>query len=192
MDAYPSNEWKSVNQNDFVQYFEYSKQYSLLESIYNANGQVTSLQWQDEFQLDEPNSLFECSFAIGACTALRQERVQKHSLDSRCTLTACVALLGMDSINIDFLSQSIDSLFLEIPASDFNFFDSQGVISVLKDELLATNFGSSSESSCEYVELSNSLFKPDFSVESLKSSSSYMNSNTFIEDHNFQTEVKSM
>ncbi|PRD25897.1 UNVERIFIED_CONTAM: zinc finger protein 84 [Trichonephila clavipes] len=64
-------------------------------------------------------------------------------------------------------------------------------MSILKGELLATNFGSTSDNSCENAELSNNLLQHDFSVERLKSSWSCIHSNTCNEDCNFQTQSKS-
>ncbi|GFY42582.1 zinc finger protein 84, partial [Trichonephila inaurata madagascariensis] len=111
--------------------------------------------------------------------------------DNRRTPTARDALLGMDSLNNEFLSQTIDSLLLEIPPSDFNFLDSKDKMSILKGEVLATNFGSTSDNSCDNAELSNNPFQHDFSVERLKPSWTYLNSKTFTEDCNFQTHAKS-
>ncbi|GFY45716.1 uncharacterized protein TNIN_447961 [Trichonephila inaurata madagascariensis] len=218
MEAYQSNEWKSVNQNDFVHDFDDSEQYFMLETKdfqnfstefqpteiqgligypcedtatqYNQqiegismepqiyNGEETSLHWQNQFEVEKPKSLFECKFSTGANTELRTDRVGEVSFgipyDNRRTPTARDALVGMDSLHNEFLSQTIDSLILEIPPSDFNFLDSKDNMSVLKGELLATNFGSTSD-----AELSNILFQHDFSVERLKPSWSYINSKTF-------------
>ncbi|GFY55307.1 zinc finger protein 84 [Trichonephila inaurata madagascariensis] len=124
------------------------------------------------------------------CDKREQEIPFDISFDSRRIATASETILGQDSLNNDFLSQIIDTLLLKIPPSDFNFLDSQEEMCVLNDELLATNFGSTIESNSEYVDLSNNVFKNDLSVESLKSSHSSKNSNTFIEDHNFQTQAK--
>ncbi|GFY45715.1 zinc finger protein 84, partial [Trichonephila inaurata madagascariensis] len=237
MEAYQSNVWKSVNQNDFVQEFDDSEQYSMLETkafqnfqtefqptgiqgligypcentalqynqqiegifmepqMYITSRKETSSYWQSHFQVDQPKSLFECKFSTGANTELRPETVEEDSFgipyDNRRTPTARDALLGMDSLNNELLSQNIDSLLLEIPPSDFNIFDSKDKMSILKGELLATNFGSTSDNSWENTELSNNLFQHDFSAEHLNPSWSYINSKSFTEDCNFQTQAKS-
>ncbi|GFY61518.1 zinc finger and SCAN domain-containing protein 23 [Trichonephila inaurata madagascariensis] len=168
---------------------------NVMESqMYKVSGHETSSQWQNHIQADQPNSFFECNYSNGVNSELRQEREQETpfdiSFDSRRIATASETILGQDSLNNDLLSQIIDTLLLEIPPSDFNFLDSQEEICVLNDELLATNLGSTIESNSEYVDLSNNRFKNDLSVESLKSSHSSKNSNTFIEDHNFETQAK--
>ncbi|GFT61366.1 zinc finger protein 28 homolog [Trichonephila clavipes] len=167
----------------------------VMESLmYNVSGHEASSQCKNHIQADQPNSFSEYNYSNGINSELRQEKEHKIpfdiSFDIRRIATASETLLGQNSLTNDFLSQVIDALLLEIPPSDFNFLDSQEEMSVLNDELLATNFGRTMESNSEYVVLGDNIFKNDFSVESLKSSHSSKNSNTFIEDFNFQTPAK--
>ncbi|GFV19268.1 zinc finger protein 16 [Trichonephila clavipes] len=168
---------------------------NVMESqIYKVIGHETSSNWQNHIQEDQPNSFFECNYSNGVNSELRQEREQDIpfdiSFDSRRIAIASKTTLGQVYLNNDFISQVIDSLLPQIPPSDFNFLDSQEEMNVLNDELLCTNSDRTIESNSEYVVLSNNIFKNDFSVESLKYSHISKNSNTFIEDHNFQNQGK--
>ncbi|GFT61372.1 zinc finger protein 287 [Trichonephila clavipes] len=168
---------------------------NVMESgMFKISGHEASSQWQNLIQADQPNYFFEYNYSNGVNSEIRQDREQESSFDisfdTRRIPTASETILGQDTLSNDFLSQVIDSLLLEIPPSDFNFLDSHKEMSVLNDELLAENFGNSIESNSEYVVLSNDIFKNDLSVENLKSSKISKNSNTFIEDFNFQTPAK--
>ncbi|GFT66700.1 zinc finger protein 583 [Trichonephila clavipes] len=168
---------------------------NVMESqMYKVSGHEASSQGQNHIQADQPNYFFECNYSNGVNSELRQEREQEIpfdiSFDSRRIAKARETILVQDALTNDFLSQVIDALLLEIPPSDFNFLDSQEEMCVLNDELLATNSDRRIECNSEYVVLSNNILKNDLSVESLKSSHSSKNSNTFIEDLNFQTPAK--
>ncbi|GFY53092.1 uncharacterized protein TNIN_62581 [Trichonephila inaurata madagascariensis] len=183
------------SQNTALQYIQQPEGNFANPQIYNASGHETPLRWKNNFQADQINSIFEYKYSTGGNTEQREIRLQDNSVDisfdSRRMTTACDSLLGMDSLNNDFLSQTIDSMLLDISPADFNFLDSHGEMSVLNDDILASIFGSTNESNCENVELSNNLFKDDSSAESLKSSCCYINSNTLIEDYNFQIQANS-
>ncbi|GFT36541.1 uncharacterized protein TNCV_1344921 [Trichonephila clavipes] len=144
----------------------------------------TSLRWKNNFQADQNNSLFEYNYSTGGNTELREIRLQDNSVDisfdSRRMPTAYDALLGMDSLNNDFLSQTIDSLLLDILPADINFLDSQGEVSVLNDDILTSIFCSTNESNCYNVELSNNLL--DFEQHILTSTESSTQCDVFNQD----------
>ncbi|GFY12798.1 hypothetical protein TNCV_4284561 [Trichonephila clavipes] len=164
-------------QNTEVQYSPQIEINFMAPQLYNASGFESFLQWQGHFEADHRNSLFEYNSSSGENIIKLPNKVQED-----------LHLLGLHSLNNDSLSQSFDSLFLDITPSDFNLLDSKDEVSISKKEALNNNKEITSESKCENVKSNNEPSGSVSNVESFKPL--HIISDSFLRQKNFQGQVK--
>ncbi|GFY44673.1 zinc finger protein 16 [Trichonephila inaurata madagascariensis] len=152
------------------------------KEVSDANGLVSSLQWQNNFQEVPPNTVFEYNEFSGVNKKV-QESEQGDSVDistvGECIRIACDCLLGINPQNNELISETFDARYDHSIPSENHLFDPRAEPSITQNEHLNANGGINSENKCESVDLKNELIKVDSINSGLKFSVLYRLSNSY-------------